>query len=273
MRVNHDAGKRSGEIVKLKINKGFENKFYTGLIGFLIIFFHGKQKTLVEYPVKVVYQNENNVVVQIKDVPKKYRVVGLFVKEIRDEKVLESEVKNKMLGVTGSVDQNGEEVKIELPKPKEKVIVGDYRKVKTNNTLGIKGELDYQKEQIEIEIGQVVKKIHLLEKEQIPLQDDIVLSIQAEIKALEKEMNYKTEAEKLEVGRQIANKKTAIINEKEQQENYQKIANELRDKRKMLLKKLEDIHSSELEKGDRNTGKEGTGEVGSDGREGQEGEE
>ncbi|MEG0258556.1 MAG: hypothetical protein RR595_09545 [Lysinibacillus sp.] len=295
--------------MRLKINKGLENKFYFGVVGFLAISFfvfftsklwmyddnpikqtpfntaivgleqtalvlkkweYNPEKEVMEvmletrhtgsdtvkatfafaaresnaldkYPVKVVYQNENLVVLHIQNVPTKYRLVGLFVKEIRDKKIVESEARDQLLATNGTTNQDGEPGELVLPKSKEKIIIGDYRKIKMNSELGTKSKTAYEVEQTELEIKQLVKKIHVLEKEQFPLQDGIIVNIEEEIQKLEQDMVYKTEVEKQEVRRQILNKKMGIEKAKEKQVVYMEQANELREKRKMLLSKIDSL--------------------------------
>ena len=74
---------------------------------------------------KIIYQKDNHFVLHISKVPEDYSVIGLFVKEIRDQKILESEARDKLFAEKGAVDPAAI---LELPKPKEKIIVGDYRK-------------------------------------------------------------------------------------------------------------------------------------------------
>jgi len=299
--------------VKLKINKGRENKFYVSLMAFVIISFlviftsklwmyddnpikqtpfnkdvigleqttlilkkwhynpekgfmevlletrytgsdnvkptfafaAKASKTLESYPVKIIYQKDNQFVLHISEVPQNYSVIGLFVKEIRDKKILESEARDKLFAEKGAVDPSAV---LDLPQPKEKIIVGDYRKISEDKTLKEKTEIAYQEEFIALEIEQIVKKIHTLEKEQLPLQDDIIASIQNEMKQLESELVYKTEDEKKEVHLQLVKKKTAIENVNEKKKEYQNNLLELQNKRKKLQQKIEMIRSGEKKK-------------------------
>lgn len=200
-----------------------------------------ESKSLKEYPVEVMYQHENNFVLHIRQVPIEFRVVGLFVKEMRDKKILESELKAAQENVLGSLDQDGEMKKITLPQPKEKIIVGDYRKIKVNRQLENKSKWTYQQEQIDIEIKLLTKQIQILEKEQMPLQDAIIVDIKKEIAVLEDEMKFQTESEKQETRQQIINHETDIGYAEEKKISYKEEANELREKRKMLLVKRESI--------------------------------
>ncbi|MEE3808818.1 MULTISPECIES: hypothetical protein [Lysinibacillus] len=202
-------------------------------------------KTLESYPVKIIYQKDNQFVLHISEVPQNYSVIGLFVKEIRDKKILESEARDKLFAEKGAVDPSAV---LDLPQPKEKIIVGDYRKISEDKTLKEKTEIAYQEEFIALEIEQIVKKIHTLEKEQLPLQDDIIASIQNEMKQLESELVYKTEDEKKEVHLQLVKKKTAIENVNEKKKEYQNNLLELQNKRKKLQQKIEMIRSGEKKK-------------------------
>ncbi|MBL3729691.1 hypothetical protein JIN86_08755 [Lysinibacillus sp. HST-98] len=299
--------------MKLKINKGLENKFYVSLMSFLIISFliiftsklwmyddnpikqtpfnkdivgleqttlilkkwhynpekgfmevlletqhtgsdnvkptfafaAKASKSLESYPVKIIYQKDNQYVLHISKVPKEYSVIGLFVKEIRDQKILESEARDKLLAEKGAVDPS---TVLDLPQPKEKIIVGDYRKISEDKSLKEKTQFAYQEEFIALEIDQIDKKIRTLEGEQIPLQDDIIASIQNEMKHLESELAYKTEDEKQEVRLQLVKKKTAIENVNEKKKDYQNRLIELQNKRKKLQEKIDMIGSDEMKK-------------------------
>jgi len=178
-------------------------------------------------------------------VPQNYTVIGLFVKEIRDQKILESEARDKLFAEKGAVDPSAT---LDLPQPKEKIIVGDYRKISADKTLKEMAQVVYEEEFIALEIEQIIKKINTLEKEQIPLQDDIIASIENEMKQLESELVYKTEDEKQEVRLQLVKKKTAIENVNEKKEEYKNRLLEMQNKKKKLQEKIEMIRSGEKKK-------------------------
>ncbi|WP_144787815.1 hypothetical protein [Lysinibacillus fusiformis] len=202
-------------------------------------------KTLESYPVKIIYQKDNQFVLHISEVPHNYTVIGLFVKEIRDQKILESEARDKLFAEKGAVDPSAT---LDLPQPKEKIIVGDYRKISADKTLKEMAQVVYEEEFIALEIEQIVKKINTLEKEQIPLQDDIIASIQNEMKQLESELVYKTEDEIQEVRLQLVKKKTAIENVNVKKEEYKNRLLEMQNKKKKLQEKIEMIRSGEKKK-------------------------
>lgn len=204
--------------------------------------FAAKEKeSLINYPVEVVYEDGANVVVQIKNVPKSYRVIGLFVQEKRDRMLVKNEIKATLLESSGTLDQDQDEIAYKTPNPKELVIAGDYRKIKSNKNLKTKKSMDYQKEQINREIKQVEKKLSMLKEEQIPLQQKLVSSIEKEINALNKDMEYQTEEEKQESMAQITAKKEAIENAKKEQEESQQDVEKLKEKREKLYGKLESL--------------------------------
>lgn len=196
-------------------------------------------QTLEVYPVKIVYQQNNQYVLHISQVPEDYKVIGVFVKELRDPKILESAARDQLLAEKGSIDES---IELELPKPKEKIIVGDYREIQLDKTLDVKTESAYQVEFISLEIAQIDRQITTLETQQLPLQDEIISSIKNEITQLESELVYKTDDEKDGVQQQIAKKKVAIENVLEKQEQYEQRIEELQQKRVKLLEKIEKIH-------------------------------
>lgn len=217
-----------------------------------------ERESLAEYPVEVVYREGEYFIIQIKNVPKKYRVVGLFVRETRDKKMLESEMKMAMLESSTRLDQDEEILQYEPPKPKEKILVGDYRKIKTNKNLKVKDVLAYQVEQIEREIKQVEKKIMLLEDEKIPLQEQLIVSIKNDIQAIEEDMKYKTEAEKRDAQAEIKMKHEAIKNAMRQQEEHQKEIQLLQEKKEKLLEKLNDIRNGDEKESEQSVQNDGT---------------
>lgn len=207
-----------------------------------------ERESTKEYPVKVVYKDDKNIVVQIQNVPETYRIVGLFVYEHRDQKILENELKMMDLESSGSIDQDENHEQLELPKPKEKIIVGDYRKIKINKNLKTKNAIEYQIENVKREIKQTEQKIKELKIELIPLQNELINSLQKEIKVLKDEMKYQTETEKQTTNSLITSKNEAINNAKKQLEEFQQEIETLKEKHNKLLLKLQDISSENTDK-------------------------
>lgn len=196
----------------------------------------------VKLPVEVIYQDDSNVVVHIKEVPNKYKVVGLFVKETRDKKMLENEARESFDGIEGSVYQDGEEMKLKLPKPTEKVLVGDYRTVKLNDKLTKKDKKVYQAEIIEGEIEKTNRMIARLEDERIPHQENLKKVYAKEILALEKDMAFQTSEEQDETNALIYVKEGDIKLATEQIEEYEKQVRSLEEKVVKLNERLDNLH-------------------------------
>lgn len=197
-----------------------------------------------EYPVKVVYQDGHDFVLQLKDVSNKHKVVGLFVYEHRDEKILENELKEKLNQINPSTSQDDKmdtDVDVTSVKPSRKVLVGDYRKIKINDELATKQAVDYQIENVNREIVQINKSIERIVKDKMPLQDDLVESLQADIISLKEEEEYQTEEEKKETATKISSKENSIKKAHEQKEEYEKSIAKLEEKRAKLFEKLDAI--------------------------------
>lgn len=213
-----------------------------------------------EYPIKVVYEDDTNIVLQLENVTEKYRIIGLFVFEHRDKKIVESELKESLSETEGSFDQEGDEISdvdLSSVKPAEKIIVGDYRKIKLNNDLGTKDDVNYQSENIERDIKVVEEDIDSILTEKIPLQYELIESLEDEVEVLENDLEYQTDEEQEESKVQISSKEDAIKQAKEEIEEMKLAVEKLVQKREKLEEKLEsvqkddeDVQQSEDEKSD-----------------------
>lgn len=217
--------------------------------------FKAKEKGVNKnYPVRVVYDDGNNMVLQIKKVPQKYKNVALIVEENRDEVLLMSEefkndLKNEDTLIGSDNDKNDLKVK-----PSTKVLIGDYRKVKENKELTIQGDFDYRKEQIVRDMNRIETKITKIEKDQIPLQNEIIRSVKNEIKLLKSDLKYQTKEEKNKTNEKIQSRLNNIKSINEQIGIYKELILTLDEKHKKLNEKLNDV--KELYK-DIDTNKEG----------------
>ncbi len=212
--------------------------------------FSAKERDKPEgFPVKVVYKDDTNIVVQIKNVPETYRIIGLFVFEHRDKKILESEARERTIEIEGSLDQDDGEEKLKLPKPSEKILIGDYRKIKINSNLILKDAIGYQAENIQREIKEIDKQIKVISDEKIPLQKELVKSLAKEIERINSDLEYQTEEEKQESEIEIRSKQEAIEEAKKEQGELENAVKKLMEKREKLLQKLETVSGSH-EKGE-----------------------
>lgn len=209
--------------------------------------FTAKERTAnTEYPVDVVFNDDLNMVIQIKNVPNKYRVVGLFVIETRDEEMILSEYKEQLIEQIDSQHED-DELKFQLPKPTQKVIVGDYRRIKTNVDLKTKDASEYMKNNIELEMEQLIKKANYILKEQIPLQDNIIKSLEKDIESLKSEVEYQTSEEQKETEQQMIRKNESIKKAKEEKESLISMIEKYEEKHENLKRKLESIKGKKEE--------------------------
>lgn len=200
-----------------------------------------------QYPVKVVYDDDANIVVQIKNVPPKFRVVGLYVIETRDEEMLLSENKEQLIERSEGLNEE-DELTFQPPKPTQKIIIGDYRKIKVNKRLETKDAIEYQKNNIELEMKQLIKKINYILKEQIPLQDRLVKSLEKEIISLESEIKYQTSDEQTDTKQLIVRKKESIKKAKDEKESLINLIGKYEEKYEKLEQKLQSINNNKEEK-------------------------
>lgn len=208
-----------------------------------------------EYPVKVVYKDDENMVIQIENVPEKYRVIGLFVYEHRDKKILEAEMKERYASDQLYDELGEEEIEFTLPKPSETVVVGDYRKIKVNPSLVTRGAIEYQKENIQREIDGVDREMKLIVKEKIPMHEESIVALENDIESIKGELDYQVDEEKEELLVEIERNKESIGKAKEEIENYIKLLEKHIKKKEKLLEKLEyiskeneDVESDNFEK-------------------------
>lgn len=201
-----------------------------------------ERDSLEEYPVKIVYKDDSDIVIQIENVPETYRVIGLIVYEHRDRKILENEAREVLETNEGSISQDdNNEFEFTLPKPAEKVIVGDYRQIKVNPNLETKSASEYQIESIQREIADVEKQISVINEHDIPLQNDLIESLSDEIKSLKDDLQYQTSEEQQETEREISYKQTSIENAEDEIEELKGIIVKLVEKREKLFERLEAI--------------------------------
>ena len=162
-----------------------------------------------QLPTKIIFESDNMVVLELHELPQKFKYITVAMDEYRDEETVKVE--------QGMVEEDGKEVK-----PKRYVFVGDYRKITTDNKLKTRPQKEYEKENIRVEIKGIEKQIAYITDEKVPLKTKGVLEIEQDIKALEDEVQFATEEEKALLERDIYAKKEAIktaLREKEKLED------------------------------------------------------
>lgn len=202
--------------------------------------FEAKGKESKEtYPAKKVYESDNVLVVQIENVPTEYHVIGLFVTEHRDEKILKQEYKRQLMNDSDVATKASDEIKeSDLPKPKDVIVVGDYREIEVNKELITKSDKAYQKETIIGDMKRIEQEISIIIDENIPFQKELIATLAKERNALQEEMEFETKEEQVETKKEIEHKEVAIAREKEEIEQYKTKIKELQEKYKNQEDKL-----------------------------------
>lgn len=194
--------------------------------------FKAKEKGNVkELPTKVVFNQDNMYVVQISEIPKEYKVVGLFVNEKAEIVSLENNTNNEG-GTVQNTDNNN-------VKEKSIVLTGDYRKIKNNKDLLRKSTNEYIQDETKEELNLVKIEIKNVEKT-IPLQDELSDKILNEIERIEANKQYQTEEEKIISDSEIQKRKLQIEQYKKRKTELESKVKELETKEKNIEKKLED---------------------------------
>src|SRR5699024_6330077 len=96
-------------------------------------FYAKEQNDSQKYNAELVYQSDNNMVVQIEDVPESFQVIGLFVTEHRDQNILKQAYKKQLENKGDETTVTDQDInESDLPEPEQVIVVGDYRKIDFN---------------------------------------------------------------------------------------------------------------------------------------------
>jgi len=194
-------------------------------------FYAKEQHASQKYHAELVYQSDNNMVVQIEDVPESFQVIGLFVTEHRDQNILKQEYKKQLESKDGETTVTDQDIQeSDLPEPEQVIIVGDYRKIDTNQSLVTKTDKGYKKESIMADMERTKQEINTIIEEDIPFQEDLITTLKEEKKSLEQDMAFETKEEQADTKREIEQKDKAIEEAKSEIEKLKKTVKELQDK-------------------------------------------
>lgn len=148
---------------------------------------------------KIVFESNEIVVLEIMNLPEKFKYITVAMDEYRDEETLRIEYRES----TGSEE-------FTLPKPKRVVFVGDYREVEINNQLVTRDSKEYEKENILVEIEQLQNEITFIENDKRPHISKGIIELEDEIVRLTDEIKFATETEKKDLESEIESKKSSI---------------------------------------------------------------
>ena len=178
-----------------------------------------------QLPTKIIFESDHMVVLELHDIPEKFKYITVAMDEYRDEETVKVE--------QGIAEDDAKEVK-----PKRYVFVGDYRKITTDNKLKTRPQKEYEKENIRVEIKGIEKQIAYITDEKVPLKTKGVLEIEQDITALEDELQFATEEEKALLERDIYAKKEAIKTALRDKEKLEEVVVNLEEKIVKLKEKI-----------------------------------
>lgn len=205
--------------------------------------FEAKGKESKEtYPAKKVYESDNVMVIHIEHVPTEYRVIGLFVTEHRDDKILKQEYKRQLENDSDVATTETDKIeKSDLPKPEDVIIVGDYREIEVNKNLVAKSDKAYQREVIATDMERIKQEISTIIDENIPFQQELIATLTKEKTSLKNEMEFETKEEQTETEKEIDKKENAISSAEEEIEAYKSKVKELKEKYDNREEKLDKL--------------------------------
>ncbi|MBT2218477.1 hypothetical protein KK120_22025 [Virgibacillus dakarensis] len=203
--------------------------------------FEAKGKESKElYPAKKAYESDSVMVVHIENVPTEYHVIGLFVTEHRDEKILKQEYKRQLKNDSDVATTELDKIKkSDLPKPKDVIIVGDYREIEVNKNLVAKSSKAYQKEAIMEDMKRIKREIAVIIDENIPFQKELIATLTKDKSSLKNEMEFETKEEQSETEKKIEHKDNAISSAEEEIEAHKSKVKELKEKYENREEKLD----------------------------------
>ncbi|CAI8813020.1 DUF4097 domain-containing protein [Bacillus pseudomycoides] len=189
----------------------------------------------LQLPVKVVYQDDKNLVVQVKELSSKWQAVALdvFEKNNRDVTV---ETKQKNEGENETSKEDDKQTFL-------KSFFSDQKKTEIEEGISQKSKGAYAKVFIGMEqkiLKEKVKQYDEVMKQETSKQTEW----QKQITEWKNDSKYQTETEKMETDAKINSKETNISQSKEKVELYKWEQGQVKEKIKKLDEKAKDIERS-----------------------------
>ncbi|MEH7041087.1 hypothetical protein COE80_02555 [Bacillus pseudomycoides] len=189
----------------------------------------------LQLPVKVVYQDDENMVVQVKELSPKWQAVALDVLE-KNNRDVTVETKQKAEGENETSKEDEKQTFL-------KSFFSDQKKTEIEEGISQKSKGDYAK----VFIGMKQKIL----KEKVKQYDEVMkqetskqTEWQKQITEWKNDSKYQTETEKMETDAKINSKETNISQSKEKVELYKWEQGQLKEKIKKLDEKAKDIERS-----------------------------
>ncbi|MGG0515892.1 hypothetical protein [Bacillus pseudomycoides] len=189
----------------------------------------------LQLPVKVVYQDDKNLVVQVKELSSKWQAVALdvFEKNNRDVTV---ETKQKNEGENETSKEDDKQTFL-------KSFFSDQKKTEIEEGISQKSKGAYAKVFIGMEqkiLKEKVKQYDEVMKQETSKQTEW----QKQITEWKNDSKYQTETEKMETDAKINSKETNISQSKEKVELYKWEQGQVKEKIKKLDEKAKDVERS-----------------------------
>ncbi|MGG0207652.1 hypothetical protein [Bacillus mycoides] len=198
-----------------------------------------KGKPGVQLPVKVLYEENGNYVVEVKELSSNWGALALDIYNKNSEK----EQMDIRKFTQGANEYEEENTSTKSPNKLVQTIFTDQRKTKANDELLAENKKTYELDFIERDKKDIETKIDNYGKA-IKLEEENGKTVFEKVKELKDEMKYQTEAEKTETQSKISSLESKIKSSEKNVELFkgeQKIA---RDKIKKLEQKAQEINKN-----------------------------
>ncbi|PDX97006.1 hypothetical protein COM13_30065 [Bacillus pseudomycoides] len=189
----------------------------------------------LQLPVKVVYQDDENMVVQVKELSPKWQAVALDVLE-KNNRDVTVETKQKAEGENETSKEDEKQTFL-------KSFFSDQKKTEIEEGISQKNKGAYAK----VFIGMEQKNL----KEKVKQYDEVMkqetskqTEWQKQITEWKNDSKYQTETEKMETDAKINSKETNISQSKEKVELYKWEQGQVKEKIKKLDEKAKDVERS-----------------------------
>lgn len=198
-----------------------------------------KSKPGVQLPVKVLYEENGNYVIEVQELSPNWGALALDIYNKNSEKE-QMDIRKFTQDVNEYEEEN---TNTKSPNKLVQTIFTDQRKTKANDELLAEDKKTYELDFIERDKQDIETKIKNYGKA-IKLEEESAKTVYEKVKELKDEMKYQTEAEKTETQSKIASLESKIKSSEKNFELFkgeQKIA---RDKIKKLEQKAQEINKN-----------------------------
>lgn len=195
--------------------------------------FEAQEKTnpQINMPIKTVYKDKENYVLQIKELSVNWEALALDIYQVNNQKERID---------FDSINKNLEEDSSSHEKTILRSVFTDQTKIDTNTRLKIKEIEDYQARILKMEQETIKEKIKKY-NQAIELEHKNQTEIQTEINEMEDELKYETDEEKINIQAKIASRNEDLTRSAETIEEYKNTQEKLTVQIELLEEKVIDM--------------------------------